>query len=103
MRSVPSFADRQYGRLEILMSKKQSDLASVMLTVAGRSFIWGLIRSCGTFDDAFSPDALQMAHSEGKRSVGAMLVSMAMSDCPEALKTAMSEAIDNDSFGRRNE
>lgn len=67
------------------------DVARLMSRKEGRRFVRHLLGAAGTYQSCFSTNALQMAHSEGKREVGQYLLVLIQQACPERYLEMLSE------------
>lgn len=67
------------------------DVSRLMSRKEGRRFVRHLLGAAGTYQSCFSTNALQMAHSEGKREIGQYLLVLLQQACPERYLEMLSE------------
>ncbi len=68
------------------------DVKWLLAHAQGRRLMWRYLSVCGVFHETFSTDALRMARSEGRRSVGLELLADVMSHAPTSYVKMMEEA-----------
>lgn len=83
-------ASRNEKREEELLD---AGLALIMSEKASRSFMWWLLGETGLFKTSFNTNALVMAHNEGRRSVGTMLIDRITEADAQSYLTMQNEAI----------
>jgi hypothetical protein len=67
-------------------------LRSWMGTPTGRKYMFELLDFCQVGGSSFSTNALEMAHREGKRTVGNRILTEIYDACPERYTEMMQEA-----------
>jgi hypothetical protein len=78
---VDAAREREEGELRLALA----DLAQVMADPVGRRFVMRLLQSTGVEGEGrFVPNAMEMAHAHGVRSVGLGLLVDIRETCPEA-------------------
>lgn len=67
----PKQVKRAKQKERLAEKRAQDDLATVLSTVQGRRYLWGLLADCGVFRLSYVPGALpQTEFNEGRRSIG---------------------------------
>lgn len=92
----PKQVKRAKQKERLAEKRAQDDLATVLATVQGRRFVWGLLAECGVFRLSYVPGALpQTEFNEGRRSIG--LKTMAeIHDLDPALYVVMAQEAANE-------
>lgn len=92
----PKQVKRAKQKERLARQRAQDDLATVLATVQGRRFVWGLLAECGVFRLSYVPGALpQTEFNEGRRSIG--LKTMAeIHDLDPALYVRMAQEAANE-------
>lgn len=71
---VPAAVQTQRERLKLARRERANDMRAVMLTAAGRRFVWRYLNECGVFGASYQPgDALATAFNEGRRAAALAL------------------------------
>ena len=58
-------------------------LVNLMKSQTGREFVWKRLEMSRVFLSSFSPDAMEMAFNEGRRTHGVTLYAELMKHCPD--------------------
>lgn len=72
------------------------DVSRLMSRKDGRRIVRHLLGEAGTYQTSFSTNALQMAHSEGRRDVGLRLLALIQEACPERYLEMLTEQMKDD-------
>ncbi len=86
--------DEEKQQAEALKAFQQmrDDFRALMAVRSNRRVVWHLLGQCGIFRTSLSSDAIQMAASEGMRSMGLQILDMINMHCPEQYDTMAREA-----------
>ena len=68
------------------------DITRLMQDAGFRRFVWRLLEQAGIYHSSFRSDALQMAHCEGRREQGLMLLDLISTLCPDEYLLMQQEA-----------
>lgn len=77
---------------ELAAKTEGDDFMWLMSSKRGRRIVWRLLERAKIFGTSFSPDAMQMAFSEGGRNAGLQLVAQIFELCPERYAEMAKEA-----------
>jgi hypothetical protein len=67
----PKQVKRAKQKERLAAKREQDDLVTVLSTVQGRRYLWGLLADCGVFRLSYVPGAShQTEFNEGRRSIG---------------------------------
>ena len=66
-------------------------IENIMRTEDGRSFIWGQLESCGTFESDFNKDPVQTGYNCGLRDAGLRLQRVVKEAAPDFYLKMMRE------------
>lgn len=71
---------------------EKDDLKSVLVTLEGRRWLWGLLNHCGVFGTVFSQDQNLMSWRSGRQDVGHWVMSKITEAHEDAFQVMMSES-----------
>jgi len=92
----PKQVKRAKQKERLAEKRAQDDLATVLSTVQGRRYLWGLLADCGVFRLSYIPGALpQTEFNEGRRSIGLKTMA-AIHELDPALYVKMAHEASND-------
>ncbi len=79
------------ARAKFEAEKRVNAMKSVMSTVEGRAFFWGIMTMANADKTTFSTIHAEMAREEGRRQVALVLYNDALQYCPELYARAVME------------
>ena len=82
---------RKEKSARLVEKTRGSVIIELMSTTNGRNYVWDQLASAHVFSTSYSPDALQMAFSEGERNSGLRLLNDIIDWCPEQFIQMMRE------------
>lgn len=86
-----TYAVQAQAQAEVAETDRINAVAFVLSDPKGRQFVWDWLSECGVFSASFHPEALKMAHNEGKREVGILLLRQIQDVNPRAYATMQTE------------
>lgn len=75
-------------------------MKSVLSTVQGRRFVWGMLERCGVYSLSYTGDPTRTAFNEGMRNVGLLLIAL-LNECGDEWYGVMQK--ENSSVGNERQ
>jgi hypothetical protein len=79
----PEQVKERKSKAKRLAERRKNDLRMVLESTEGKRFVWAVMSECGIHSDPFHQNALVMARTVGRQSIGHFLTVLIAEACPE--------------------
>lgn len=83
LRALEQDKEARAASSKLDQQNEAEDFKWLMASKRGRRIVWRLLEQAGVFQLSFSPNAMQMAFAEGRRSYGNRTLAQIHALCPE--------------------